>query len=252
MIRYVVRPSGILSTPTRLKDALSAHSVVKYSDNKRFKPLVDFFLAYPPEGRIEPAPGLEYSTLRHFFLSNKYEQRRAIHAAGLSVPETIGINLEATVPEPLQTSISREAFVIRPMRHMGGNGWRLDTEYDPRQEYASRLFPKEREYRVIYCRGKHVVTLSKRVPTGLGTDRPWNHTLGCRFNSLNDERTTKLYRNTDFYTHADCSTVVRNADLVAVDVMMSADNRYAVCEFNFAPSISIQRTLDKIKEIVNA
>lgn len=245
MVRYIVRPSGILTTPQRLKDTLEAQRIVLHCHpTKRFSSDTDFFLSYPRPSQVDVGNTPVYLALRSFFVADKFEQRRLIHSAGIKTPRTLGIDHD--------TTDIRETFVIRPKRHRGGEGFRVGPPvYDPRTEYAAELFPKTREYRVIYCRGQKVATLYKRRPDSVTVDQPWNHTSGCRFCTLSDEGRTRLARYTSFYTDVLNSEIVQHADLVAIDVMLSEDNRYAVCEFNFCPSISIPTTLSKIKEIVH-
>jgi len=148
--------------------------------------------------------------------------------------------------------------VIRPLRHRAGEGFRVaDTDdYDFRTEYCSELFPKKYEYRVIYCRGVKVATLLKRVPSSLGVLDAWNHSSGCRFVSVLEPDNDRL-RHTTAYRDLQNSEVIKNADLVAADIMLaerargSTEQKYVVAELNFCPSISIDSTFRAIKEVIH-
>lgn len=239
--RYIVRPRGILQTPKRLKEVLNARYTVSADRPKRFQEGVDFFLAYPRLDNASP----EYRKVRSFCVSDKQDQRDALWAGGLNVPNTYGLQEqnESFPPGP---------YVVRPLRHRSGQGWRITNviDHNPRTEYLSVLFPKKYEYRVIYCKGQKVSTLLKRTPDGIDNNVPWNHGNGCFFVTVNNEDNDRL-RHTDCYEKLSAHPVVANADLVAADVLLDRRNNYVVCELNFAPGITIQSTLDAIRNIVS-
>jgi len=132
-------------------------------------------------------------------------------------------------------------YVVRPLRHFGGHGYRLTEQaddYNPFNEYISEVFPKRHEYRVIFVYGTPVATMLKRMPQETPNPTlPWNHSMGAYFISVNNPENNRL-RNTDVYEKLSSSPIVKASHLVAADVLLAKRNRYAICELNFCPALT--------------
>lgn len=245
-IRYVVRPRSVRGTPRRLARALRAETrVVNARNVYEFDPSRDLFLAIPPLPRVRlTSSGSEdsYRTLHNFYTRHKAGQRSLLQGYNIKTPADY---------EPFEGQ-----YVHRPMRHMGGVDFNLSTEsVAPDGQYSSPLFRKTREYRVLYCRGRRVCTYFKRVEER-DPRVPWNHDItGATFMTVERDINDKLI-GTSFYNDMALlmgswhSSGFHYAGLIAVDVMYNRfDNSYAVCEFNFAPGITIDGTFERIHEI---
>jgi hypothetical protein len=145
-------------------------------------------------------------------------------------------------------------WVVRPLRHRAGQGYRITqdpTDHDPAREYVQELYPKRREYRIIYCMGVPIITLLKRVPENADPDGPWNHACGSTFITIEDLSRSYL-RHTDVYDRLSAVPVIQNAHLVAADVLLGEDNDYVVSELNFCPALTIEANLRKVASHVLA
>lgn len=246
----IVRPKGILSTPKRLRDLarevghdckLSRVDTVQPSrlDFQR-----DFFLAYPsdPNDHIRHKPP-DYEAIRSFYVSTKQAQRGLLEASGIKTPEAYRYS-----------GHSRSGlYVVRPLRHSGGRNYRVtDNPLDFRSgtEYISPLFPKTWEYRAIYYRGTLVLTLLKRVPEDLDSTLPWNHSNGSSFVTVRNFENNRL-RHCSVLDDLQNSPV-KNAHLVAYDILLSRDYEYCVCEANFCPSLTIPDNLEKVLQCLRS
>jgi len=144
-------------------------------------------------------------------------------------------------------------YIVRPLRHRGGQGWRVTEDpddYNSTSEYIQELYPKTHEYRVVFCRGTPLFTLLKKIDGEAPVDQPWNHTYGSRFITVNDPENNRL-RHTDVVERLKENNVIKAAHLVGVDVMYNKhDQTYAVAEFNFCPAITIEDNLAKVAQHV--
>lgn len=242
MIRYIVRPKGIRSTPRRLVTELGARDTrVVNARNTRFDINQDLLLAIPSVCPVNALPW-KFDNLHNFYTRDKYGQRCILQSEG--------------VKTPLDYEAHEGRYVIRPTRHMGGLDYTVqDGPSCAAGYYASPLFAKTREYRVIYMRGRRVATYLKKTTGDIDMEQPWNHdTAGATFMTINREINDKL-RGTSYYQDMagllSCQNPIglNYAGLLAVDVMYrDADEAYAVCEVNFAPGLSIETTFDKMRE----
>jgi hypothetical protein len=250
-IRYIVRPSGIRTTPNALKEALGARRTVPVaSTGYSFDPSQDFFFALPRPGQL--APGVlegrtaSYHQLYNFFAATKYSQRKQLAAGGIKVPLTKGICEAREWDEGDQC-------VLRPMHHMAGSGFQVvpgNHQYNPYTHYLSQLFIRTHEYRVIYVLGKRVATLIKQIPATLGQDQPWTFANGATFISLSSDPATHRLHIRGFYAAAEAFHVTQQAHILAYDVMVSRDE-YAVSEVNFCPSLKVQSRIDAVVARIN-
>ena len=234
-IRYIVRPPQILTTPRKLKEVLDARRTVNGAISRRIPTLDwvhDLFLYYP---RL-PNEVSEYTTVREFFSKDKGEQRN---------------HLAEYVKTP--NSYISNTYVVRPRRHMGGQDFVVtefgQTEINPYTHYVSPLFPKVKEYRVIFLKGVPIITLRKVFSQATPDPTlPWNHAQGATFNTIAGGHTASSLRHTSCISDLLNVPVVQHAHLIGVDVMMDTHNNYAVCEINFCPSISIESNLNVIRD----
>jgi hypothetical protein len=237
--RFVIRPDGMMTTPKAIAIGLGAKTRAAswfrtQPRGHRYTPdwNRDFFMAYVPGVGVP-------EELLHFYTRHKGGQRALIRASGVKVPD----------------DYPADVWVRRPIRHSCGVGFEVirgeHPEYNPNTHYISPLFPKQWEYRLVYVRGVHTVTLYKRVNEDTPPDVPWNHTHGATFVTTEDWNTCRL-RHTSVLADLANNPITNNAHLVAVDVMLR--NRrggiweYAVAEFNFCPSLSIETNLQKVIE----
>ena len=258
MIRYVIRPAGIRSTPSLIRDALGARRTVRYPGTRRsLSWSKDFFLSYPEPYYIEEFQNAQNDTrgyagfvsARAFFTSNKPMQRSTLASLGFPVPRTY--RGRSDVPD---IEGSTDTFVARPLRHRSGHGFRIlpaGSSWDPTTEYLQELYPKTHEYRILIVRGTPLITLLKRVPDGTPSDQPWNHAHGAHFVTVNNPENNRL-RHTDVYEVVNNSRhFLSYIDLAGLDVMFNQnDQSYRVCELNLCPSLSIPDNLQKVREHV--
>lgn len=230
---YIIRPRGILTTPRLLVSALGAHGTKRV--HGRYIPEwgTDFFLAYP---RFARNGDDSYHHLHEVYSMNKFQQRQYMIAAGVRTPESYESN----------------KCVVRPLRHSKGIDFTVvetGATVNSNSHYIAPLFPKIREFRAVFVKGRLCFTLLKQVPEGTPSDVPWNHAVNSRFVTITREVNDWLTR-TSFYQDAERLPITTTADLVAFDVMMDAEGNYAVAEFNFCPGITIPGNLEKVKHHV--
>jgi hypothetical protein len=256
MIRYILRPPSFGSTPKRLRKYLRAQKVVKVIPQEHISVdwNQDFFMAYPPMEMVSNAPP-DYREMRALYVSDKLRQRQWLHAQGIAVPRTF---TRLQQPFGIDTpSVSNREYVVRPVRHSQGIGYRLtqDTsDFDPQSEYLSEVFPKRWEYRVILSYGKPIITLLKKfIRDPANFNMPWNHAHGAYFVTCHNYRTNRL-RWTNLYDVISSNTVLQQFHIVALDVLLAdrhqlglSNHPYAVCEMNFCPALTIQNNLDTVK-----
>jgi len=97
--------------------------------------------------------------------------------------------------------------------------------------------------------GEPIITLFKRVPEELPHNIAWNHTQGSFFTTVNDWNNNRL-RHTSFFDDLSSCDPLKSIHWGALDVMMTRDNDYAVCELNFSPAMTIQSNLQKVRDHV--
>lgn len=261
MIRYVLRPPSFGSTPKRLKRLFNALRTVKIPNRNPIEVdwHRDFFLAYPPTEIVVNAPE-SYPEMRALYASNKLQQRQWLDRQGFPVPLTY-TRLHQPFGRSVEHSTDRQ-FVVRPLRHFAGAGYRLTSntsDFNPQTEYLSEVFPKRWEYRVILSYGKPIATLLKKfIRDPANFTQPWNHANGAYFVTCHNYRLNRL-RWTNLYDLIESCSVLKQFHLVALDVLLG--NRrllgldhhpYAICELNFCPSLTIPANLEALRaHVVN-
>ena len=235
MTRYVVRPKGILTTPRLLAEKLDART--RSAGQVCWQS--DFFLYYPEPSVVRNADEA-YHKVFNFARKTKKGQRDAIRETGVLVPDCY----------------ESDRCVVRPLRHRSGSDFRIvpaGTAHNTTTEYVSPFFSKQWEYRLIFSKGTHLLTLFKRVDPGTPSDVPWNHACGSTFVTTNNWNACRL-RHTSVLGDLQGCPIINTAHLVAVDVMLRKQPlgawEYAVCEYNFCPSLSIERNLEKVVDHV--
>lgn len=161
-VRYVIRPSDILSTPRKLKEAFNAQRTLAFPFQGTRRPsiLKDFFLTYPPIEELEEhaqsvsnsssrslvqrtlhnrrirsstnsveslenTSGLlaSYSLVREFFTKNKPLQRLYLaEHCNFSIPWT---SYRSRSNGTLERNNQRPTYCSRPTRHRAGSGWNV-------------------------------------------------------------------------------------------------------------------------------
>ena len=167
-------------------------------------------------------------------------------------PETVWFG--STSGGNLRTDIRESRYIVRPLRHSGGRGYRITsspTDFEEGREYIQEVYPKNHEYRIIVVRGKPLFTLYKRHPN-LAQDQPWNHANGSSFVTVDNPDNNRL-RHTDIYERiSNASGLLNNLDLVGIDVMYAKRGEYVVTEFNLCPAITLEHNIQKVKEHVDS
>lgn len=285
MVRFIIRPASIRTTPKLLKESLGAERTLRWPNNSRHRPswLKDFFLTYPPIEELEeyaesivsarrsgnntgiaqptgnrdlPQSWMDnYSAARAFASATKPEQRRAIDSLGFPVPQTStqhnNVWFGRSQLDSNQTN--DRTYIVRPLRHTGGQGWRLTgspTDFEAGREYIQEVYPKDHEYRIIAVRGEPLITLYKRRPEHLTFEQPWNHTNGSSFVTVHNPDNNRL-RHTDIYTRIAATELFKSLDLIGLDIMLSRRNHYVITEVNLCPAITIPGNLQRIKDHVD-
>jgi hypothetical protein len=244
--RFIVKSRANGPTARRLGSLLGANATISPSEvGTRIDHSLDLLTHYPEISYLDnPTPG--YQFIRKFFTRHKQGQRRMLHEMGLPIVPT-RFSDGWLGGQPAQDS----SVVVRPLRHRGGRQFHVL----PIQEiegltlygssYISQLIEKISEYRVLYFRGKRITTYLKTNPENIPADQPWNHDNGTRFCTIHYRCNDPL--SDDFYQKLDNCTLVKEADMLAFDVLWK--DRPYITEVNFAPGLTIQRTLDKIKAV---
>ena len=202
-----------------------------------------------------------YTTVGAFAAATKPAQRSLLRADGFPTPFTAssheeleqwlasndggGLRTDQTGPESC-------AYIVRPLRHSQGRGWRITSnpsDFQEGREYVQEVYPKNYEYRILAVRGTPLVTLLKRRPEHLTQDQPWNHANGSTFVTVTDENNNRL-RHTNVYQLIEQSQLLKGIDLCGIDVMYSRRNDYAIAEVNLCPSLEIESNLQRISNHV--
>ncbi len=245
-IRYVVRPNHILTTPKALKIALGARRTVPVSSSTRVDYDKDLFLAYPSVDRVDNAPD-GYSLVRDFYGANKRDQRKLL--LDLELPAIpVGFT-------PTGDPFDLPEYICRPLRHSGGESYEILNYHQARDRqldtsvYLSPAIRKKKEYRVVFLKGKEVAVYLKQVPEGTGLYAPWNRTNGSYFVTCLASETHSIHPLREQLANV---SLTKTAHLIAYDIIKDTDNKYWICEANFCPAISIDRTIEKIKGLIDA
>lgn len=282
--RYIVRPKGILTTPSLLKVSLEAKRTITRDSSRAPNWFRDFFLDYPPLETLENGHTVDaitagqnrqthhnpqsqhnvpvgrwvedYRLCSQFSRGSKPVQRLDLTREGLSCPPTATDHYDAQrlAYYARDSGYPSRSFIVRPLRHRAGQGWRLTenpTDFIEGEEYIQSVYPKNHEYRVIAIRGVPIITLLKRVPSETPRTLPWNHSCGSTFVTVTDPSNDRL-RHTDVYDRIRSSNLFRHLDLIGLDVMYRRGNEYAVSEVNLCPALQITSNLEKVVRYVHS
>jgi hypothetical protein len=241
-MRFIVKPNKFRKTPVLLKRTIGARKLVSYPG--RYQPPLDYnqdlFLALPSPNRY-PSPIINlppsYNLISSFYHSNKKTQRSILADTGLKTPE----------------AYPSDTYVVRPLQHFGGHGYRLtesSTDYNPASEYIAPAFKKWREYRVVFVKGVPIIILRKKPGVDASPYEPWNHTTGSFFQTVLDTQSCKL-QSSRFFSDVSTNSLIKPTHLVGVDVLLDKDLNYAITEINFAPALTIESNLEVIRNVLN-
>lgn len=222
-----------------------------------------------------------YTSARTFASATKPSQRRILSECGFPIPWTSATRSNNTstdgqtssqsfgnprypstpgyvlgMEQPQQSVGPNDVgfYIVRPLRHTRGQGWRLTsspTDFEERREYIQEVYPKNHEYRVIAVRGIPLVTLYKRRPEGTPHDQPWNHTNGSSFVTVTNPDNDRL-RHTDVYEKIKSTDLFKSLDLIGLDIMIASRGQYVVTEVNLCPAITLEHNLQRIKAHVDS
>jgi len=243
---FVIRPKGVRTTPSRVASELGCQT--RFYPNtrhpRRFDYLRDFFMTTPHPEFVSNAPAA-YNDVYHFSTRNKYGQRQIL-SNFVPIPKTAGSETEAG-------NLAGEHFVVRPLRHSGGVGYRVTgnrLDFIHGQEYISELFPKRREYRIIFLFGKPLIVLRKKPNEGIDETAPWGHENSF-FQTINDVPGSRL-AGTDVFDRLTEMPAVAAAHIVAADILYNSksDPKYMVLELNFCPGLDIDNNRATIVEAI--
>jgi hypothetical protein len=190
----------------------------------------DLFLSFPADPRIaiRNMPGM-YANMLGFFRANKFGQWK---------------RLDQYFDTP---QLGDPPFVVRPLRHSGGRDFEVVDELPAPERAATHywrsLWKRNREYRLIYCHGKLVLTLLKRVNEGTPQNVAWNHGVS-RFVTVTDPANDRM-KNTTFFEDVQPFLRDHPFHFIAFDILYRKGT-YAVVEVNFSPGITIPENQTKI------
>ena len=159
------------------------------------------------------------------------------HTAAAALPDTVE-----------RLGYPSRRFIVRPLRHSQGRGWRIadnPADFTEGSEYVQAIYPKNHEYRIIAIRGEPLITLLKRIPDGLPRSQPWNHSNGSSFVTVTDPSNNRL-RHTDLYDRIASTPLFKSIDLIGFDVMYRRNGEYALCEVNLCPALQISSNIEKV------
>lgn len=246
---FVVRPRHILGTPTRVAHELDCQT--RFYPNTRRPRVFDYnrdFLMYPVKGEHVRNATADYNAFVSFMEKNKYGQRLALGHGGIPIPGTAGSQRDAA-------RLNGRQFVVRPLRHSRSSGYRVtETASDFREgtEYISALYPKKREYRIIFVFGEPLIVLRKKPNEGVTVEESWGH-VNSFFQTINDVPNSKLAA-TDCISRLSNFAPVRGAHIVAADILFNRKETepYVVLELNACPSLEIEGNLNRVVEAIRA
>lgn len=253
-MQYVnlLRPEAFSKTPFKLARALGARSW-KYP-NKLELPVFDtdrdLIMCWPNVNLFSNGCATDLVRLVGFYNKNKYEQRVDIRNYGLPTPASYQNALCHAEDES-----GERLYVKRPKRHHGGSDFEVISslsDSDITKFYYDPLIRRTNEYRLIFVKGVHVLTLSKVMPDGAPIDQPWNHSNGSRFVTVNKEQTSwfKHSRSAwEFLADLHAHPVVMTSHILGVDMFYNKEtNSAGIFEFNFAPALEIEDNFNKVVE----
>jgi hypothetical protein len=237
-VNIILRPERNEQTPRALRELLPGWEMRRYPGWTSGQPdwNTDFFMVYPPAENVQNV-NETYTQLRHFYQKNKPNQRRALGELGLPIAEC-ALRILDVMDWP---NAGSQRYVVRPLRHEGGQDYRVTNnprDFREGDEYVSKLFPKEREYRMLYVHGQLTMFWQKKKAEGETDEGPWGAEGHSSFANITDWEGSYLFRNTDARTAIGNTFVARNSHIVAFDVLYSHTLRsYVVLEANVCPAL---------------
>lgn len=247
---FVVRPRAIFGTPKRLTRELRGRNIrwkLRFYPNpakpdRMFDYRRDFIMLPAKPTHVLNAPE-GYEKVQAFSALNKFTQRKEL-SKYVPTPKAATTTAEAA-------ELSGDKFVVRPLRHSGGLGYRVTEDrldFSAGEEYISELYRKRREYRVIFLFGQPLIFLRKKPHDGITEEAPWG-AENSFFQTVNDVSTCRL-SGTDCVSRLMSFPVVRFSHIVAADILFNSklDPSYSVLELNFCPGLDIDNNRQKVVE----
>jgi hypothetical protein len=247
---FVVRPKAVFGTPKKITKELREKNPrwkLRFYPNpqkpdRRFDYRRDFLMFPVSPDHVEGFPEAFVNSV-NFAHKNKLHQRKELEQY-VPVPKVSGSHAEA---ETLQG----DQFVVRPLRHFGGMGYRVTSnrlDFSPGTEYISELFPKRREYRVIFLFGKPLIFMRKKPNDNVTEEAPWGH-QNSFFQTINDIPGCRL-SETDCVPRLSSCPAVSGAHIVAADILYNknSEGKYSVLELNFCPGLDIDNNRARVVE----
>lgn len=231
---YLIHSRAIKHTPRNLAAAFECPRVVFPRRPNRAIPEAlrlsrDFFCYYPdPAGCVHTDEYADYEAVREFAAANKFQQRKALDAAGILIPTTFtpGDNLGAG------------KWLFRPLRHMKRIGFDVrevpagDRVLVPNNQYASEWLEIRKEYRTLFVRGVPIATFKKNPLV----ERRWQLTALDRLGLLSKLREFKP---------------LQLASMAGVDFVRTEDRKVYVLEVNFAPAL-MPKNIERVVAAFNS
>lgn len=223
----IVRPEGIASSPNALGKQMGVEVITRHDTPVWGR---DFFMFYPKMREVVGADE-GYGALRAFFMEDKHHQRGILSQYCDKVLQGVATyrlarDLRKLAPE----------FIVRPMHHEKGEGYRFTDDaldFDEGNEYITPVFPKTHEYRVVLVYGK-VAFIQRKEGGELGPRDCWSN---VPFTLIRDHARLHLL-HTDAIEKLQAIPVLSAAHIVGVDVLYDrASKDYRVCEVNTCPTL---------------
>lgn len=246
-IKHVLRPDHIKTTPSLIANDLGIQTRRWPGWRKPPNFEADLFMVYPHMDEVSTTRPEVYIQLRHFFSRHKPGQRSYIQAAGIKVPE-FWQNL------PNRSFPDDTSFVVRPLRHSGGEDYKVTqnpVDFVPGNEYISLVFPKQREYRILFALGKPILFWQKVPIDGQGVADGWGGEGTSSFLTIDNWDGSYLFRYTTALADLQNHGIIKTAHVVAVDIMY-ADKDYRVLEYNCCPGLTINRNRKTLVDYLKA
>ena len=239
---YILRPRSILTTPRLFRDyfrTLGYKPKLRRIETVRdgiIVPPRDLLLSLPHPMKLFPRYRTpDYLEAYHFCRLNKLQQREYL-TEYFPVPETV-------TEGELQGR-----YILRPLRHTQGRDYTVQTDGTvPQGYYASKVFPKKHEYRILYLKGRTVTLIKKFHGDTPSPELPWNHTHGSFFVTVHNEENNRL-RHTDIYQRIE-SFPLKDIQFFGLDVLLKFENdsyEYVISEMNMTPAVTIPNNLEAL------
>ena len=253
LLRYIIRPNHINWTPKNLAKKLEIETRrwPRNTNWGQFDFDKDFFMTYPHGSTVKTEEPTVYSMLRSFWGAGKLGQRAYLNSKNIPTPATWGINWNADLP-----SIPNK-IICRPPTHQDGSDYRIVSNIEEIQmgEYASKAFPKDSEFRIVYVLGEPLITIEKYLSTletiepDVAQIMPWNEANKCMWRTIRND--SNLLSHTDIHSRLAVLPIIQHSHIIGVDIMC-AGHTWVITEFNACPTLKVSNHLEQVSNYVQA